>query len=131
MPIRRPAVRLRGLRPRAQELRALPACLLLSVALIAEANAQALRPGLHMRAGAPVERLLVSAVEHASVLSGGQFPAEAIDTIRVTRSGVLDLEQLHAALDGKPPALVSAAILIATARMLALSLHEPSLGDLP
>lgn len=72
-----------------------------------EANAQALRPGLHMRAGAPVERLLVSAVEHASVLSGGQFPAEAIDTIRVTRSGVLDLEQLHAALDGKPPALVS------------------------
>src|SRR5690349_18233175 len=29
-----------------------------------EANAQALRPGLHTRAAVPVERLLVSAVEH-------------------------------------------------------------------
>jgi cysteine desulfurase len=72
-----------------------------------EANAQALRPGLHTRAAVPVERLLVSAVEHASVLSGGQFPAEAIGAVGVTRSGVLDLEQLRAALGGQPPALVS------------------------
>jgi cysteine desulfurase len=72
-----------------------------------EANAQALRPGLHTRAAVPVDRLLVSAVEHASVLSGGQFPAEAIGAVGVTRSGVLDLEQLRAALGGQPPALVS------------------------
>lgn len=72
-----------------------------------EANALALRPGLHVGSGVPVERLVVSAIEHASVLSGGQFPAEAISTVGVTHSGVLDLDQLRTALDGKPPALVS------------------------
>ena len=72
-----------------------------------EANVLALRPGLHIRAGAPVERLVVSAIEHASVLAGGQFRAEAISTVGVTHSGILDLEQLRAALHGKPPALVS------------------------
>src|ERR1700760_4727228 len=36
-----------------------------------EANALALAPGLRRGSGAPVERLLVSAVEHASVLGGG------------------------------------------------------------
>src|SRR6185437_14581235 len=72
-----------------------------------EANVLALRPGLHVGSGVPVERLLVSAIEHASVLSGGQFPAEAISTVGVTHSGVLDLDQLRTALDGKPPALVS------------------------
>ena len=40
-----------------------------------EANALALTPGLRRGSGAPVERLLVSAIEHASVLSGGRFPA--------------------------------------------------------
>ena len=72
-----------------------------------EANALALQPGLHIGAGEPVERLVVSAVEHASVLAGGQFPAEVIGTVGVTHSGVLDLEQLGVALDGRPPALVS------------------------
>jgi len=72
-----------------------------------EANVLALRPGLHVGSGVPVERLVVSAIEHASVLSGGQFPAEAISTAGVTHSGVLDLDQLRTALDGKPPALVS------------------------
>jgi cysteine desulfurase len=72
-----------------------------------EANVLALRPGLHTGSSAPIERLVVSAIEHASVLAGGQFPSEAIATVGVTHSGVLDLEQLHAALDGKPPALVS------------------------
>jgi cysteine desulfurase len=72
-----------------------------------EANALALRPGLHVGAGAPVERLVVSAIEHASVLAGGQFSAEATSTVGVTRYGVLDLEQLRAAVDGKSPALVS------------------------
>ena len=46
----------------------------------------------------PVERLAVSAIEHASVLTGGRFSAEAVSTIGVTRSGVLDLDRLRAAL---------------------------------
>src|SRR3982075_3526675 len=36
-----------------------------------EANALALTPGLRRGSGLPVERLLVSAIEHASVLAGG------------------------------------------------------------
>jgi cysteine desulfurase len=72
-----------------------------------EANVMALRPGLRIGSGAPVERLVVSAIEHASVLAGGQFRSDAISTVGVTHSGVLDLEQLRTALEGKPPALVS------------------------
>jgi cysteine desulfurase len=72
-----------------------------------EANALALTPGLKRGSHAPVERLLVSAVEHVSVLSGGRFPGEALGTIAVTRAGLLDLDSLRAALDGGPPALVS------------------------
>ena len=68
-----------------------------------EANSLALTPGLR-RGGIPVQRLLVSAIEHASVLAGGRFPAAA--TVGVTPSGVIDLERLRAALDG-PPAQVS------------------------
>jgi cysteine desulfurase len=72
-----------------------------------EANALALTPGLRLTSGAPVERLLVSAIEHASVLSGGRFPADAIGSIAVTRSGLLDLDHLRALLASGPPALVS------------------------
>jgi cysteine desulfurase len=72
-----------------------------------EANALALMPGLRRSAGPPVQRLLVSAIEHASVLAGGRFPAEAIGTIAVTPSGLLDLDALRKLLDGAPPALVS------------------------
>ena len=72
-----------------------------------EANALALTPGLHRGAGPPVQRLLVSAIEHASVLSGGRFPATPIQTIQVTRSGVLELDLLRKLLDSGPPALVS------------------------
>jgi cysteine desulfurase len=72
-----------------------------------EANALALRSGLKRGAGLPVERLVVSAIEHASVLAGGRFPAQAVETVSVTPSGLLDLERLGAALEGKPPALVS------------------------
>src|SRR5476649_829783 len=46
-----------------------------------EANALALTPGLRRGSGLPVERLLVSAIEHASVLSGGRFSAQAIGAI--------------------------------------------------
>lgn len=72
-----------------------------------EANALALSPGLRGASGGPVARLLVSAVEHASVLAGGRFPADRIGQIRVTRSGVIDLDHLKALLGDGPPALVS------------------------
>jgi cysteine desulfurase len=72
-----------------------------------EANALALTPSLRRGSGFPVKRLFVSAIEHASVLTGGRFPAETASTVGVTRAGVLDLERLRAALEGGPPALVS------------------------
>lgn len=72
-----------------------------------EANALALAPGLRRGSGVPVQRLLVSAIEHASVLAGGRFHAEEIRTIGVNRSGLIDLERLRAALQDGPPALVS------------------------
>ncbi|MDA9506693.1 cysteine desulfurase [Bradyrhizobium sp. CCBAU 11386] len=72
-----------------------------------EANALALSPGLRGRSGGPVERLLVSAVEHASVLAGGRFPADKVGHVRVTRAGVVDLDHLKALLKDGPPALVS------------------------
>jgi cysteine desulfurase len=72
-----------------------------------EANALALSPGLRGPSGGPVERLLVSAVEHSSVLAGGRFPAHAITQIRATRSGLVDLDHLRALLASGPRALVS------------------------
>src|SRR5437763_2658583 len=72
-----------------------------------EANTLALAPGLRAGASAPVQRLLVSAIEHPSVLAGGRFPAAAIDTIAVTQAGQVDLDALRAALGSGPPALVS------------------------
>jgi cysteine desulfurase len=72
-----------------------------------EANALALAPGLKRGSGLPANRLLVSAIEHASVLSGGRFAAGAVGRIGVTRTGLVDLEFLRAALADGPPALVS------------------------
>lgn len=72
-----------------------------------EANALALSPGLRSPSGGPVERLLVSSIEHASVLAGGRFQADRIGQIRVTRSGVIDLDHLKEQLADGPPALVS------------------------
>src|SRR3954465_11024217 len=56
-----------------------------------EANALALSPGLRGLSGGPVRRLLVPAIEHASVLAGGRFPSDAVSQIQVTGSGVVDL----------------------------------------
>ena len=72
-----------------------------------EANALALTPGLRRGAGEPAQRLLVSAIEHTSVLSGGRFPPEAIGTIRVTGSGLIDIDDLRRLLAVGQPALVS------------------------
>jgi len=72
-----------------------------------EANALALTPGLRRGSGFPVKRLLVSAIEHASVLAGGRFPTETVGSVGVTSAGLLDLDRLRAMLEGGPPALVS------------------------
>ena len=57
-----------------------------------EANALALAPGLRRGAKPPVARLIVSAIEHASVLAGGRFPAEIIEIAPATREGIVDLD---------------------------------------
>src|ERR1700722_18401025 len=72
-----------------------------------EANVLALTPGLRRAGGLPVQRLLASAIEHASVLAGGRFSADAMGTVGVTRSGLIELDRLRAALADGPPALVS------------------------
>src|SRR6187397_3295391 len=68
-----------------------------------EANTLALTPGLRRGAGGPVRRLLVSAIEHTSVLSGGRFSPETITTIAITGSGLVDLEHLRGLLADRPP----------------------------
>jgi cysteine desulfurase len=72
-----------------------------------EANALALTPGLRQGAGLPAERLMVSAIEHASVLAGGRYRPDQIEILGVTRSGIVDLDRLRELLAAGPPALVS------------------------
>ena len=72
-----------------------------------EANTLALTPGLRRGAGEPARRLLVSAIEHTSVLSGGRFSPETIGTIQVTGSGLVDVDHLRRRLADGPAALVS------------------------
>ena len=69
-----------------------------------EANAMALTPGWRGGSGWPVQRLVVSAIEHPSVLSGGRFPADAIASINVSSAGVVDLNHLRALPADRPPA---------------------------
>jgi cysteine desulfurase len=72
-----------------------------------EANALGLFPGLRRASQAAVQRLVMSAIEHPSVLSGGRFAPEQVARIGVTRSGLIDLDQLRSTLADGPPALVS------------------------
>src|SRR6201989_3325335 len=72
-----------------------------------EANALALTPGVRRASSPPAQRLLVSAIEHASVLAGGRFPPDLVRRIGVTPDGLIDLDQLRDALAEGPPALVS------------------------
>jgi cysteine desulfurase len=72
-----------------------------------EANSLALAPGLRQNSSLPINRLVVSAIEHASVLTGGRFAREAIEILRVGKSGVVDLDHLREILADGPPALVS------------------------
>jgi cysteine desulfurase len=73
-----------------------------------EANALALTP-LVARAGdkAPLQCLLISAIEHPSIRSAGRFSAEAVSEIPVTAHGVVDLSALKAMLAKGGRALVS------------------------
>jgi cysteine desulfurase len=70
-----------------------------------EANNLALTPAIQTaEQKAPFDRLLVSAIEHASVRAGGQFAAEAVEETPVTPGGVVDCEALArrlAALQGQ------------------------------
>jgi cysteine desulfurase len=72
-----------------------------------EANALALAPGIKRGTGPAIQRLVVSAIEHASVLSGGRFLPNRMETVRVRRGGVVDLDHLRQLLRDRPPALVS------------------------
>ena len=71
-----------------------------------EANAQALTPGWSL-SGRACTRLIVSAIEHPSVLAGGRFAPADVSHAPVTRDGVLDLDKLRALLRAGGPALVS------------------------
>jgi cysteine desulfurase len=66
-----------------------------------EANMLALSP----QTGGRWERLLVSAIEHPSVRSGGRFPA--VEEVAVTAAGAIDLNDLAKRLAAGPQALVS------------------------
>ena len=70
-----------------------------------EANMLALVPAV---GGTARDKLLVSAIEHPSVLAGGRFPAAAMERLPVSAGGEIDLAALErrlAALEGR--ALVS------------------------
>ncbi len=75
-----------------------------------EANGLALGPAIE-RPGRkePLARLIVSAIEHPSVRSGGRFAQDLVEEIAVTGDGVVDLGDLARRLGepGKGAALVS------------------------
>jgi cysteine desulfurase len=73
-----------------------------------EANMLALTPAYEASAEHPGRcgRLLVSAIEHPSVRSGGRFPSVLVEEIGVTIDGIIDLSALErrlAALSQTPP----------------------------
>jgi cysteine desulfurase len=62
-----------------------------------EANMLALTPPADIDATAPA-KLLVSAIEHSSVLTGGRFSARAMGRVPVTERGQIDLSALERCL---------------------------------
>jgi cysteine desulfurase len=73
-----------------------------------EANALALTPAIETaEEKKPRGKLLISAIEHPSVRSGGRFEREAIADIPVDADGRVDLAQLRAALSQTVRPLVS------------------------
>jgi cysteine desulfurase len=73
-----------------------------------EANMLALTPAIET-AGEKRKRdkLLVSAIEHPSVLCGGRFAPEAVEKLPVTNAGLLDLHALRSAVARTERPLVS------------------------
>ena len=73
-----------------------------------EANMLALTPA-HEIAGEKRKRdkLLMSAIEHPSVLTGGRFAPEAVEKLPVTNAGLLDLHALRSAIARTERPLVS------------------------
>jgi cysteine desulfurase len=68
-----------------------------------EANALALTPALETAQDKePRNRLLVSAIEHPSVQSGGSFAPDAVERVAVDGRGVVDLDDLKARLTRRP-----------------------------
>lgn len=72
-----------------------------------EANMLALSPATRVGIGEGVDRLLMSAIEHPSVLAGGRFAKEQVATVPVTSEGIVDLDALRRLLAEGSPALVS------------------------
>jgi cysteine desulfurase len=73
-----------------------------------EANMLALTPAIETAAGErPRDRLLVSAIEHTSVRSGGRFPRDSIEDVPVDSDGHADLAALRDALKHASRPLVS------------------------
>jgi cysteine desulfurase len=73
-----------------------------------EANMLALTPAIQISTDKrPRSRLLLSAIEHASVRAGGRFSRDAIAEIAVDADGRLDLAALREAVAKSPRALVS------------------------
>jgi cysteine desulfurase len=73
-----------------------------------EANMLALTPAIQTAdERRPREKLLISAIEHSSVRTGGRFPRDAVADIAVEADGRVDLAALAAALAGTSRPLVS------------------------
>jgi cysteine desulfurase len=65
-----------------------------------EANALALAP-MRGPVGQGIDRLLVSAIEHPSVLAGGRFAPAAVERVPATADGRIDLAALAVALSAR------------------------------
>ncbi len=73
-----------------------------------EANMLALTPAIQTAdERRPREKLFISAIEHASVRTGGRFPSHAVSDLPVEKDGRVDLAALAHALAGTSRPLVS------------------------
>ena len=73
-----------------------------------EANMLALTPAIETAGEKRKrDRLLVSAIEHPSVLSGGRFAADAVEKLPVTADGIVDVHALRSAIARAERPLIS------------------------
>jgi cysteine desulfurase len=76
-----------------------------------EAAMLLLSPRFRREGQGPATRLIVSAVEHSCVLSGGRFAPKAISTVPVTQDGIIDLKKLEELLSSSKEAALVALML--------------------